>query len=308
MAKASTPTVSVDIEVHDLQKLAQVLKGRLHLRGIVEGNLSGQHKSPRQGISQDFAQHRDYVPGDDLKHLDWRAYAKSDRYVVKQYIEETNLRAFMVLDTSMSMNYQGTGLCKKGTYAAQLASVLTCALLNQSEAVGLVCFGNKIEKYLPARSQGEQLGHILRTIENTAWQAETNARETLLGLASRLPPKGVVFLLSDGFDLDENSNSGYFAELVGSIKKRGYQVILLHILDPSELEFPFDELSLFEGLEGEEPIKIDPNGVKSAYLAELRAFREALEGESRAVGAKYCLCSTGRSLKDNLLQLLECLI
>jgi uncharacterized protein (DUF58 family) len=296
------------MEVHELQHLAQVLKGRLHLSGIVEGNLSGQHKSPRQGISQDFAQHRDYVPGDDLKHLDWRAYAKSDRYVVKQYIEETNLRAFMVLDTSMSMNYQGTGLCKKGSYAAQLAAVLTCALLKQSEAVGLVCFGSQISQYLPARSQGEQLGHIIRTIENTPWQADTSAKDTLLALGSRLPPKGVIFLLTDAFDLDENSSSGYFAELVGSIKKRGYQVILLHVLDPSELEFPFDELSLFEGLEGEDPIKIDPNGVKAAYLAELKAFRESLEKEARAVGAKYCLCSTGLELKDNLLQLLECLI
>ena len=114
--------------------------------------------------------------------------------------------------------------------------------------MGLICFKDKIEKYLPARSQGEQLGYILRTIEQTAWQKETEAREVLLGLASRLPPKGVIFLFTDGFDLDESSSSGYFAELVGSIKKRGYQVILLHILDPSELEFPFDELSLFEGL------------------------------------------------------------
>jgi uncharacterized protein (DUF58 family) len=305
VAKETSPTTSLGIEIHELQRAAQLITGRLNLKGIVEGNLSGHHKSPRQGVSQDFAQYRDYVPGDDLKYLDWRAYAKSDRYVVKQYVEETNLRAFMVLDRSMSMNYCGGGLSSKGIYAARLAAALSWTLLSVGEAVGLVTFGHQIDRYLPAISRRDHFWRLLRELEVSPWQKETNAREALLRLPSRLPPKGVIFLLTDGFDLDESSSSGYFADAVGGFKQHGYQVVLLHILDPYELEFPFDELSLFEGLEGEDPIKIDPTGVRRAYLEELRAFQVSLEQEARAVGAKYCLCSSGQTLAHNLLRLLE---
>ena len=313
------------VSVHELQQVAMAIGGRFSLRGIVEGNLSGDHRSPRQGISLDFAQHRDYAPGDDLRHLDWRAYAKSDRYVIKQYEEETNLRAYMILDRSLSMNYQGGGVTSKGVFGARLAAALSWTLLQQGEAVGLVTFGAELEHYLPANSKRDHFWRLVRALEDRPWQPDTQASEALMSLPGRLPPKGVIFLLTDGFDFradhDEAdveerpskksdrradvAESG-FLDVARALRTHGYHVILLHILDPHELNFPFDELSLFEGLEGEESIKVDPDGVRRAYLREIGLFREHLEQGSRAAGVKYCLCSSEYSLERTLLKLLEC--
>jgi uncharacterized protein (DUF58 family) len=295
------------VGVHELQQVAQAMGGRLTLRGIVEGNLSGSHRSPRQGVSLDFAQHRDYVPGDDLRHLDWRAYAKSDRYVVRQYEEETNLRAYMVLDRSMSMNYRGGAPVEKGIFGSRLAAALSWTLLQQGEAVGLVMFGGELDHYLPARSQRDHFWRMLRDLEDRPWQEETRIPEALLGLPGRLPPRGVVFLITDGFDFydDETQAESRLVEVARALRKQSYYVIVLHVLDPHELDFPFDELALFEGLEGEDPLKIDPESVRKAYLEELSAFRMQIESECRAVGATYCLCPSDRSLELTLLELLE---
>jgi uncharacterized protein (DUF58 family) len=303
--------------------------GRLSLRGIVEGNLSGDHRSPRQGVSLDFAQHRDYAPGDDLRHLDWRAYAKSDRYVIKQYEEETNLRAYIVLDRSQSMNYQGGGSTSKGIYGARLAAALSWTLLQQGEAVGLVTFGAELDHYLPAYSRRDHFWRLVRDLESRPWLPDTQAPEALLSLPGRLPPKGVIFLVTDGFDFrpahDESAEGdqtrqrssqadpssdvaeSHFIEVARALRKHGYHVILLHTLDPYELNFPFDELSLFEGLEGEEAIKVDPDGVRRAYLKEIEAFCQHLEQGARAAGVKYCLCTSDESLDQTLLKLLECI-
>ena len=305
MAKESVSVVPLEVEIHEIQRVSQLLGGRLNLRGIVEGTLSGQHRSPRQGMSLDFAQHRDYAPGDDLKHLDWRAYAKSDRYVVKQYVAETNLRAFMSVDRSMSMNYCGGGLYSKGVYASQLVAALSWTLLGQGEAVGLITFADQVQQLLPAYSRRDQFWRILRELEAQPWRPDTNASASLLKLPSRLPPRGVIFVITDGFDFSGDHESGRFAEAVMSLKNHGYQVILIHTLDPNELEFPFNELSLFEGLEGEEPIKIDPAGVRRAYLKEMRDFCQSLERSCLAVGARYFLCRTDLKLENNLLKLLE---
>lgn len=305
MAKESSPLVPLGLEIHEIQRVSQLLGTRLNLSGIVEGTLSGQHRSPRQGMSLDFAQHRDYAPGDDLKHLDWRAYAKSDRYVVKQYVAETNLRAFVCVDRSASMNFRGGGLHLKGAYASQIAAALSWNLLGQGEAVGLITFAAQVQQLLPAYSRRDQFWRILRELESQAWLPDTDARESLLKLPSRLPPHGVIFIITDGLDLSEEEDSGGFAQAVSGLKNHGYQVILIHVLDPHELEFPFEELSLFEGLEGEDPIKIDPAGVRSAYLNEMNAFRSALERSCLSVGARYCLCRTDLSLESNLLKLIE---
>ena len=295
------------VGVHELQQVAQVMGGRLSLRGIVEGTLSGSHRSPRQGVSLDFAQHRDYAPGDDLRHLDWRAYAKSDRYVIRQYEEETNLRAYMVLDRSASMRYRGGGAAEKGVFGAQVAAALSWTLLQQGEAVGLVMFGDELDHYLPARSQRDHFWRMVRDLEERPWREETRAPEALLSLPSRLPPRSVVFLITDGFDFfpERDQAESRFIEVTRALRKQGYYVVVLHTLDPHELEFPFDELARFEGLEGEEPVKVDPESVRSAYLNEMRDFCERFERETRAVGATYCLCPSDRSLELTLLDLLE---
>ena len=314
-------TAPLGMSIHELQRIAQAMGGRLSLRGIVEGNLSGDHRSPRQGVSLDFAQHRDYAPGDDLRHLDWRAYAKSDRYVIKQYEEETNLRAYVVLDRSESMNYQGGGSTSKGIFGARLAAAISWTLLQQGEAVGLVTFGTELDHYLPAYSKRDHFWRLVRDLESRPWLPDTHATEALLGLPGRLPPKGVIFLVTDGFDfrsVDGDTSAeqkvgpmnevaeSHFTDVVRALRKHGYHVILLHTLDPHELQFPFDELSLFEGLEGEEAIRVDPDGVRRAYLKEVEAFCQHLEQGSRAAGVKYCLCNSDESLERTLLKILEC--
>ena len=298
------------VGVHELQKLAQLMGGRLSLRGLIEGSLSGQHRSPKQGVSLDFAQHRDYALGDDLRHLDWRAYAKSDRLVVKQYEEETNLRAFFLLDRSMSMNYQGGGMTTKGTYGARLAAALSWTLLQQGEAVGMVTFGDHVDHYLPASSKRDHFWRLVRTMEERPWLQDTQSAEALLNLPARLPPRGVIFLITDAFDFvnaDEDGEVGTprLVSVAGALRRHGYRVILLHILDPHELAFPFDELSLFEGLEGEDPIKVDPDGVRRAYLEEMKQFCEELERGSRAAGVSYRLCPSDQPLEHAMLGMLE---
>ncbi len=305
MTEERASVSSLGVDIHEIQRVSALLGGRLNLSGIVEGTLSGNHRSPRQGASLDFAQHRDYVPGDDLKHLDWRAYAKSDRYVIKQYVAETNLRAFVSLDRSMSMNYRGGGQHSKGAFAAQLGAVLSWTLLQQGEAVGLITFAERVQHLLPANSRRDQFWRIIRELDSQPWSPDTDAREALLSLPSRIPPRGVIFIISDGFDLNDDNDAGYFVDAVTGLKRHGYQVIFLHVLDPYEIEFPFDELSLFEGLEGEEPIKIDPTGVRRAYLDELGRFQETLERSVRATGARYCLCRSDLNLEHTLLKILE---
>ena len=305
--------IDLAIDIQEIQQLAQFMGGRLSLKGLVEGTLSGTHRNRKQGASLDFAQHRDYVVGDDLKHLDWKAYAKNDRYVIKQYQEESNLRAFMVVDRSSSMNYQGGGLCKKGVYAAQLAATLSWMFLLQGESVGALTFGNRIDHFLPARSNREHFWRILKILQTAPWQAETHAQSALGHLAERLPPKGVVFLLTDAFDFqadmmaDTKSNDYLesFSAVARQLQRQGYHVIIMHILDPYELDFPFDQLALFEGLEGEASIKIDPEGVREAYLKEMNLFCQQLKHKALSGSVTYLACRTDRPLKHHLLMMLE---
>jgi uncharacterized protein (DUF58 family) len=309
----------LEVAPHELQRLAQRFGGRLSLNALTEGPLSGHHKSRAMGASLNFAQHRDYVPGDDPKHLDWRAYAKSDRLVVRQYQQETNLRVFIVIDRSCSMAYQGGAEVSKGVYAAQLAAVAAWTLLLQGEAVGLATFGGSLTHLSPAASRREHFWRLLRALEASPWEPDTHPARALTSLAERLPPRSVVLVLTDGLDfavspeLEEGRElraarrSGRYerggeglSALAARLKSQGHRVSLMQLLDPHELSFPFDELSLFEGFEGEDPLKLDPSGVREAYLDELRALCDGLKRRSLSMGVRYARCSTGEPLERAL--------
>jgi uncharacterized protein (DUF58 family) len=206
----------------------------------------------------------------------------------------------------MSMNYQGGGLSTKGVYGAQLIAALSWTLLSQGEAVGLITYGDEIDHYLPASSKRDHFWRIIDTLETGSWLTETNAVNALMGLPARLPPKGVIFLLTDGFDFStEEGSAPQLPTVARALKRHGYHVVLLHLLDPHEMNFPFDELSLFEGLEGEDHIKVDPEGVRRAYLQEFSRFRDEMEKASIAGGVTYFLNSTDQPLSAALLGLLE---
>ncbi len=283
--------------------MGAALGARLALRQRVEGPLSGSHTSPRQGASLHFAQHRDYVPGDDPRHLDWRAFAKNDRYVVRQYQQESNLRSFMVVDRSRSMGYVGGGRVSKGVFAAELALALSWALLLQGEAVGLATFGGGLARLSPAASGREHFWRLLSALQESAWEPNTDASAALAALAERLPPRSVVCVLTDAFELSSRGEG--LTALARRMRAQGHAVSLLHILDPDEVSFPFEDLSVFEGFEGEEALTLDPATARAAYLDELRALCEGLERRALAGGVRYLRCLSDEPLEVTLARVSE---
>jgi uncharacterized protein (DUF58 family) len=256
--------------------------GRMELiaRGVVEGFVSGRHRSPHKGFSVEFAEHRQYVPGDDLRNLDWRVLARKDRYYIKQYVEETNLRATLLLDASGSMAYCGDAAAlteghrtSKFEYAQYLAACLTYLMIGQSDAVGLMTFDTKARTYFPARSRASQVRLILEELERTQPGGETGLADIFHDLAERIPRRGLVIILSDLFD-----DTAQLIKALHHFRYRRHEVLLFHIMAEEELRFPFDRFSHFKDLEhpGRE-LAIDPKTIRASYLDRVRTFLREIE-------------------------------
>ena len=244
--------------------------GRLELRArlVVEGFVTGMHKSPYRGFSVEFAQHREYVPGDDLRHLDWKIFGKADRFVVKQYEEETNLRAHLFLDQSESMNYAHDGGMAKFDYAATACASLAFLIQQQADAVGLTLFDEKVAKQVPPSNTRQNLGILFGALEAAkARQQKTKVGGVLHELANQLKQRGMVLIFSDLFDDPETVLRG-----LREIQSRGHDVVVFHVLDRDEVEFPFERMTLFKGLEQMPELLCDPRSLREAYLAEIEAF------------------------------------
>lgn len=248
--------------------------GRLELRArlVVEGFVTGMHKSPHRGFSVEFAQHREYVQGDDLRHLDWKIFAKADRFVVKQYEEETNLRAYLFLDQSESMNYAHDGGMSKFDYAATACASLAFLIQQQADAVGVVLFDDKVARQVPPSNTRQGLANVITALEQaTARRQQTKVGAVLHELASQLRQRGLVLLFSDLFDRPEEVLRG-----LREIASRGHDIVVFHVFDRDELEFPFERITLFEGLEQLPELLCDPKSLRDAYLAEIGAFAESI--------------------------------
>jgi uncharacterized protein (DUF58 family) len=249
--------------------------GRLELRArlVVEGFVTGMHKSPFRGFSVEFAQHREYVPGDDLRYLDWKIFGKSDRFVIKQFEEETNLRAHLFLDQSESMNYAHDGGMSKFDYAATAVASLSFLIQQQADAVGLCLFDEQVVRQVPPSNTRANLGNIFHALE----QAKARKQKTKIGavlheLASHLRQRGLVAIFSDLFDSPDEVQKG-----LREIAQRGHDVVVFHVLDRDEIEFPFERMTLFEGLEQMPELLVDPRSLRDAYLAEIGSFQEAIK-------------------------------
>ena len=251
---------------YDPKVVAGVKNLFLKARSVVDGAMMGIHSSRAKGMSAEFEEHRGYTYGDDPRHIDWKAYAKFDRYFIKEYRETTNLRAFIVMDCSASMNYASNGM-SKFDYGSTLAASLAYLLLRQQEAVGLITFSNKIEKIIAPKSAHDHLFAILKTLLDTVPRGETSAAVALQDLAASLKKRGMVILISDLFDTPQRVAKG-----LRQLRARGSEVIVFHILDPAELNFPFKEPSLFEDLEEELTLLADPRAIRSAYLDALQGL------------------------------------
>lgn len=257
----------------DPKVLGKVARLDLRARLVVEGFVTGLHKSPFRGFSVEFAQHREYVPGDDLRYLDWKIFGKSDRFVIKQFEEETNLRAHLFLDQSESMNYAHEGGMSKFDYAATAVASLAFMIQQQQDAVSLSLFDDKVCRQIPPSNTRAGLANVFAALE----QAQTRKQKTKVGgvlheLASQLRQRGMVLVFSDLFDAPEQVLRG-----LRDLAQRGHDVVVFHVLDRDEVEFPFERMTLFQGLEQLPELLVDPKSLRDAYLAEIEAFAAAIK-------------------------------
>lgn len=284
--------------VVDPALLARLSHLNFKARGVVEGVLTGLHRSPHHGSSVEFAQHREYEPGDDLRHIDWKAWARTDRYFVKQFEDETNLRAYLLLDTSGSMNYASTKGPTKSLYASQLAAGLAWLMLKQGDAVGLLPFGETLGRYVPPRARTDHFWNLADVIEDAPIGGATNVVGALSHIAELAHGRSVVMILSDFFDFNDR-----LAALCRQLQRR-HQVIVFQVLDRAELDFPFRDLTIFEDLETDDRELADPRGMRDQYLAEIRAYCDGLRRNLREGGVAYHQVITDRPIERTVLDLL----
>lgn len=254
------------------EDLAQLNGLPLFARTVMEGMSSGQHASPHKGSSIEFRQHRQYVQGDEIKRLDWKIFGRSDRFYIREYDEETNLRATILLDSSGSMTYRGTKGITKFEHARKLAAALAYVLMGQQDGVGLVTFDTKVREFIPCKTKTTHLHHILETLLKVKTGGETSLAGVLQNLASRVKRRGLLMLISDGFD-----DATELLRSIGVLRKQGHEIIVFQLWDRDELEFPFSRWARFENLENNEDfVLLDPAAIRQRYLQVLAKFREEL--------------------------------
>ncbi|MBX3458878.1 MAG: DUF58 domain-containing protein [Planctomycetes bacterium] len=251
--------------------LNQIRHLEVTARNVVEGFLAGLHKSPYKGFSVEFAQHREYVQGDDLRYLDWKAYAKSDKYYIKEYEEETNFRAVVVLDTSESMRYQSGELKSKLDYGRYMAASLAYLVQKQSDAAGLALFDEKLYDWVPPATSQVTLMRMLASMHERVPQKKTNVGEVLVDVAQRAGRRSLVMIISDLFDSVAHLKRG-----LEHLAARKHDVIVFNVMDPQEREFTFDRLTQFIGLEEYPDLLVDPRSLRKAYLEEVEQFTHAV--------------------------------
>ncbi len=264
----------------------------LRARGIVEGFISGLHRSPYHGFSLEFAQHREYSPGDDLKHLDWKVQARTDRYYVKQYEEETNLRCTFALDSSRSMLYASDGETKLD-YARLLCASLAFLLARQGDSVGLVSFDSKVRFALPPTNQLRVFLEALASVEPGT--EPTGIGQVLHELAESTRKRGLVVIVSDLIDDPEAVVAG-----LHHLRHGRHEVVAFWVLDPAELSFPFEAFSTFKGLEGEEELSVDPLALREAYERVVEGVSERLTSACAAGGVDLVRLLTTDDLATRL--------
>jgi len=268
----------------------------LRARTVVEGYVSGVHRSPFHGFSVEFAEHREYAPGDDLRYLDWKVFGRSDKFYLKQFEEETNLVCYLMMDVSASMTYRGpeAAMSKLG-YAQSIAAALSYLVLHQQDCVALATFDDQLRAILPPSSNPSRLEQFGQAMDEIRPREKTAMTPIFHELAQRWKRRGIVFIISDFFD-DVDAMLGGLKHL----RHRRQEVVLLHVLDRAELEFPFDDAMRFEGLEDGGAIEAEPRALRSAYLTEFQNYLHHLRSGCRAEGIDYALLPTDQPLEVGL--------
>lgn len=279
----------------DQDLVERVAPLQVRARRAVEGLRSGIHNSPHRGASVIFAEHRDYRPGDNLRLLDWRAYARSDRFTTKHFEQEAHLRAHMVLDLSSSMDYGG-GAEHKASYAGTLLAALGLVLLRQGDSVGAFTVAESILGALPARARSDQLELLIKLLDATPAQDKaTNLREALTAVAERAGRRSLIALASDLLDPDPNA-----LDPLSLLKARGHDVLVFHVLHRDELALPFDDRARFVDPETGATLETDPAALRAIYRQRMDAFVDSCRNRCVAAGCRYALAPTDQPVQQVL--------
>ncbi len=272
------------------ESIARISRLELRAHRVVDGFLSGIHRSPRFGQSVEFLQHRQYVPGDDLRHVDWKVWAKQDRFYVKQFEDDTNMPVTMLVDVSGSMQY-GSGPLSKYDYGCTAAASLAYLLLQQQDMVGCVTFDQNVRFQVPARSKKNHLEAITRALVTGDPSDKTDFYPILRKVAEEIPRRGMMILISDLFADTEGLLRG-----LKLLRKRGHDVMVLHILDDDEIDFPFNGPTRFEGLEISSALSCNPRALRDGYLEALGEFLKRVRRGCTSNACDYDLIRTSQPL------------
>ncbi|WP_339941394.1 MULTISPECIES: DUF58 domain-containing protein [Novipirellula] len=268
---------------------ARIRRLELTARRVVEGFLSGMHRSPYFGQSIEFLQHRQYTRGDEIRHIDWKVYARQDRLHIKQYEEETNLRLTLLVDRSASMAY-GDGESNKFDYSASIAASLAYLALRQKDATGLVTFDTKVRATVPAKSNQQQLNRILATLDSVGADGRTDLVSVAKEISQGLPRRGLVVIISDLLGVDS------LLEGLRLLRQRGHDVAMFHVLHDHEIDFEFNGATRFEGLESEDFLNCNPRALREGYLAALDEFLTSTKKACGRLSIDYLQVRTSEPL------------
>ena len=275
----------------DAGSLMKIKNLQMRAKLIVEGFFSGLHRSPYHGFSVEFSEYRQYTPGDDLRYLDWRLYARSDRYYIKRFEDETNLRCYLLLDMSRSMGYGSLGY-DKADYARTVAATLAYFLSLQRDAVGLVTFDEQIVDYLPARFRPGHLHRLMMCLAHSLSGTATDLGPAIEQVASTVTKRGMIVLISDLLTSIETLETR-----LGYLRSRGHDVVLLRVLDPTEVDFGFEQPALFEDVESGRELYIDPDTVRQQYVQRFKAHDQAVRDTCATLGVDYYRLTTDQPLE-----------
>lgn len=258
-------------------------------RGVVEGFVTGLHKSPYLGFSTEFAEHREYSPGDDLRHLDWKLFGRTDKHYVKVFEEETNVRCYLLLDVSGSMGYRGkrSGGLSKLEYACYLTGALAYLMIRQRDPVGLVAFSGEIERLIAPRASAQHLGLILQTLEEIRAGGHTSVGETFHFLAERMRKRSLVVIISDLLDDREAVRRA-----VHHFRHRKHEVLIFHVLDADEMDLPFNRLVDFVDMETGERMQVDSAYIRQEYVRSIQEFTRSIRRMAAEAACEYVPAAT----------------
>jgi uncharacterized protein (DUF58 family) len=287
----------------DPRTLARVSSLDLRARLIVEGLMTGMHRSPYQGISVEFAQHRPYVQGDDIRHIDWKVMAKTDKVYLKQYLEETNLHLICIVDASESMGYgtvtNGTNTWTKYDHATAIAASLAYMAIQQQDSVGLAIFDQVLSRYFKPSNSPGQWKLVVNELQQIPRWNKTSMGKILDQLAEKLTHRSLLVILSDFFDDISSIRQG-----LRHLRYKKHEIMVFQILDPTEIEFPFEDVTLFKGMEDLGELLTEPRALREGYIEQLNTFTEELKKTSRGMNIDFQRFSSGDALDVALSQFL----